>query len=222
MLTSNSSTIIPIKPVRVSAMVESLCPYSRSWMRFGLAPAIEQIGHLVEFELIPFGNLNKETGNCQHGSRECRYNAVMACELALNGSLFQTSLSSAKFNVCVMDECKAANAHPAEDDDACWKRCLSEDIFQAKRQFEAIKTCADREDYKEVMRQRTGPHTFVPWVTVTSIEKTERPERIDFQSALCEIFLKDQVKTDAALAKYCSNKIEFEVEIVRSENPLRM
>merc|ERR1712215_608740 len=65
---------------------ESLCPYSRQFIREEVWPAYQDLADYFDVYFVAYGNA-KTTGSlesgfsieCQHGQRECEGNEVQAC-----------------------------------------------------------------------------------------------------------------------------------------------
>ncbi|CAL4116004.1 unnamed protein product, partial [Meganyctiphanes norvegica] len=73
------------KKVKVSAFFEALCPDSRNFVLAQLYPTYKELKDIMEVEANAFGKAKSEpngTGysfKCQHGSKECHRNMLMAC-----------------------------------------------------------------------------------------------------------------------------------------------
>jgi interferon gamma-inducible protein 30 len=81
------------RPVRVTLFGESRCPFCADWLVKNSQPLIEQIGEIIEFRVVEFGNArrNETTGalSCQHGPSECEANAAFACARAAFSSSYR-------------------------------------------------------------------------------------------------------------------------------------
>merc|ERR1712233_264017 len=73
------------KPL-LGVVYESLCPYSRQFIREQVHPAYTTLSEFFDVEFIAYGGAsthgNAEDGytfDCQHGPRECAGNIVQGC-----------------------------------------------------------------------------------------------------------------------------------------------
>ncbi|KAI1290096.1 Gamma-interferon-inducible lysosomal thiol reductase [Halotydeus destructor] len=81
--------------VKVSVYYETLCPDSIAFIKNQLTPTYNDIGEIMDIELVPYGKAayeERDDGSvifrCQHGSRECYGNTVQACAIKqLNNSI---------------------------------------------------------------------------------------------------------------------------------------
>lgn len=182
------------KPIHIKTEYESLCPYSRMWIIQGLVPAISALDELIDFELIPYGNFRNN--QCHHGADECHYNRVHSCAIINSQERFSLSKTNALFVKCSMINCKDDRT------DDCWESCTSPETA------ESIHTCltnGDAEIFNDEMRDRTGPHDYVPWIFING----KRVERQAFQNELC-LALSDY-KDEPNVKNYCDNIIPVSV-----------
>merc|ERR1711899_124578 len=82
---SVSLTKTDAKPL-LGVVYESLCPYSRQFIREQVHPAYTTLSEFFDVEFIAYGGAsthgNAEDGytfDCQHGPRECAGNIVQGC-----------------------------------------------------------------------------------------------------------------------------------------------
>merc|ERR1711887_234656 len=71
---------------RLDVYYESLCPYSRQFIREEVFPAYQDLSDYFDVFFVAYGNAETtgslESGfsiSCQHGQRECEGNEVQAC-----------------------------------------------------------------------------------------------------------------------------------------------
>merc|ERR1712025_578872 len=106
------------KPL-LSVYYESLCPYSRAFIREEVYPTYQIMSDYFDVEFIAYGNARTygvpgEEGfyiDCQHGDRECTGNIVQACTVNYNQDTFT--------QVYLLN-CMSAASRPEEAGEACY------------------------------------------------------------------------------------------------------
>merc|ERR1711963_188995 len=94
-----SLTKTDAKPL-LGVVYESLCPYSRQFIREQVHPAYTALSEFFDVEFIAYGGAsthgNAEDGytfDCQHGPRECAGNIVQGCTVHhVTGMMMQVEL----------------------------------------------------------------------------------------------------------------------------------
>ena len=81
------------RPVPVVLYGEARCPFCADWLVKNSQALIDQIGGIIEFVAVEFGNARRNASSgeleCQHGASECEANAVFACTRAAFGSSYR-------------------------------------------------------------------------------------------------------------------------------------
>lgn len=76
-------------PVKVGVYFESLCPDSKRFFLKQLIPTHKDIGSIMQLNLVAFGHakvFGADKMICQHGTRECDGNRLMACITTRKGA----------------------------------------------------------------------------------------------------------------------------------------
>jgi len=171
--------------VHVTVYYESLCPYSRAFIREQLHPAFEPLADYIDVLFLPFGKSiienNGESFWCQHGNDECVGNMVQSCGLyALAGN----AIGKANFINCQMEldvdatgqTCAEANGINYETD---IRRCI-EGGLGTLLQIEAERlTHKHRKPYPE----------YVPTVVFNNTfdQDLNNRSKVDFFGLICEL-----------------------------------
>merc|ERR1711920_724999 len=114
---SVSLTKADAKPL-LGVVYESLCPYSRQFIREQVHPAYTALSEFFDVEFIAYGGAsthgNAEDGypfDCQHGPRECAGNIVQGCTVHhVTDMMMQVELLN----------CMSAAAKPEEAGPECF------------------------------------------------------------------------------------------------------
>uniref|UniRef100_A0A914X6W7 Saposin A-type domain-containing protein n=1 Tax=Plectus sambesii TaxID=2011161 RepID=A0A914X6W7_9BILA len=73
-----------MKPIKVTFIYESLCPYCQNYIARNLADLYGRHRSLIELEMVPWGNavVNQDGSfTCNHGEKECEANRLQSCVL---------------------------------------------------------------------------------------------------------------------------------------------
>merc|ERR1712110_693884 len=105
------------KPL-LGVVYESLCPYSRQFIREQVHPAYTTLSEFFDVEFIAYGGAsthgNAEDGytfECQHGPRECAGNIVQGCTVHhVSDMMMQVELLN----------CMSAASKPEEAGEECF------------------------------------------------------------------------------------------------------
>merc|ERR1712080_134828 len=105
------------KPL-LGVVYESLCPYSRQFIREQVHPAYTTLSEFFDVEFIAYGGAsthgNAEDGytfECQHGPRECAGNIVQGCTVHHVPDVL---------NQAYLLNCMCAASHPEKAGQACF------------------------------------------------------------------------------------------------------
>ena len=115
--------------MQVTLYGEARCPFCADWLVKNSQKLIEEIGAIIEFRAVEFGNARRNASGevaCQHGPSECEANALFACTRAAfsgsKGKREATSSSSYRWLdvvVCSERDVFEHAADPSESFDAC-------------------------------------------------------------------------------------------------------
>ena len=154
---------------KIQVYIESLCPDCVNFITRSFKEFYEKVQkpNLVDIEFIPFGNAketyNKETNKyefeCQHKENECYGNLIETCAIQILGRK-----KSYETIICI-----ESNIYNLDDDfDKTLELCLQND----QNALNEVKNCvaSDMGNYYEhQMAQKTGDHSWVPWVVVNGV-----------------------------------------------------
>ena len=170
----NPSSSVP----KIQVYIESLCPDCVNFITKSFKEFYEKVQkpNLVDIEFIPFGNA-KETYNqntkkyefeCQHKENECYGNLIETCTIQILGRK-----KSYETIICI-----ESNIFDLDDDfDKTLELCLSND----KDALQEVKNCVSSDlgnYYEHQMAQKTGEHTWVPWIIVDGVHDVDVENKI--------------------------------------------
>merc|ERR1711970_105652 len=147
---------------RLDVYYESLCPYSRQFIREEVFPAYSTLADYFDVFFIAYGNSDTtgdmESGfsiQCQHGERECVGNVVQACTVKYQPDMWS--------QVYLMN-CMAAAGQPEIAGPACFQE-LGID-------YDPVQACAESQEGQDLhymngeIHHSLSPSAYgVPWPT---------------------------------------------------------
>ncbi len=168
---STAEEVADAPKVDVTLYYESLCPGCHDFILNDLAPALPEIGSIMNVNLIPYGNAKTSSSGvvtCQHGTPECQGNTWSDC---------------------------AIQHYPAFDAHFPFIQCLEQNFNNqlasvqacaktANLDYNLLNTCAtstEGHDLLVAFGKRTGAHSYVPWVLIDGVQSTDD----DFVGAVC-------------------------------------
>ncbi|CAG7828493.1 unnamed protein product [Allacma fusca] len=169
------ATEVPQTKLKVSVYYETLCPFTKHFMKKQLFPVYAKMPEYLNLDFVPYGNTKTKTRNgtvnyrCPHGRWECFGNKLHACVI----SLLEPEVSN-RLIYCTMTQRWPPTAGP---------RCASKHNVS----FALIKHCAESEVGTLLMRQNEARTKAlkptlagVPWVTIDDVWRKSDDDRIDF------------------------------------------
>lgn len=164
--------------VKLAVYYESLCPDSRRFFLDQLVPTFGQLGQIIEPLLVPFGHARVLGDNklvCQHGSRECEGNRLMACIQNRAGAQHQAAIPALG--------CVFAGEPP--------KECVEK--FLPNATYDDIDKCKGSEESYLMMiknEQLTGKVSYVPRITVNGEWSHDIQSNFEFElkSNICNTY----------------------------------
>ena len=162
---------------QIDVYVESLCPdcvdfIEGSFAEFYKYENNEQLG-IVNF--IPFGNAEEKWNEskqkweftCQHGENECYGNLIETCAINVLGRV-----ESYEVIMCIEKYISSMG----KDFDKTLQKCVTD-----KTKLTNIQTCVTSDignEYQHEMAQKTGDHSYVPWILVDGVHDTTAENKI--------------------------------------------
>lgn len=164
--------------VKVEVNLESLCPDSRRFVSRQLLPTFNDVGDIMQVDIIPFGHARTLGNNrmiCQHGARECEGNRRMACVISRakgdQKQIIQTIGCLFKFE-------------PP-------KQCIEQNLPGVS--YEDIEKCKESNESYAMMEEnekRTGRIDYVPRIKIDDKFSEELQEEAEnnLKRAVCNSF----------------------------------
>lgn len=143
------------KGVDITLYYEAFCPGCHEFIGGDLSNSIEEIGEIMNVELIPYGNARPDSKGviqCQHGEKECAANIWDAC--AIEHYEFETHW---KFIQCM----EANWIHQLDRVESC--------ATAAEIDYTQLSVCATGDEGKTLlakMGSKTNKHSYVPWIII--------------------------------------------------------
>ena len=168
---------------KITIYVESLCPFCLQLITTVYKEFRDTVTkpNLAEVEFITFGNAkevyNTETKKyeftCQHGENECYGNLVETCAIQTLGKVqgYDTL-------ICIESNIVSFGINF----DKALEFCLQND----QENLELVKECVTSDLgnlYQHEMAQKTGNHSWVPWVMVDGVHDLDAEDKI-FESLI--------------------------------------
>lgn len=166
-------------PIQLGVYFESLCPDSKRFFLDQLIPAYNDIGGIMQLNLVPFGHARVLGPNkmiCQHGARECDGNRLMACIATQPGATDKNSLETIG---CVFESKNA----PEE----CVNKYLGADSYS---EVEKCKNSTDSYRLMVTYAAETGRPSYVPHLKFNGEHSEAIQEGLEFnlKRYVCEHF----------------------------------
>jgi len=173
--------------VHFALYYESLCPGCKVMVEDQLWPTYQQIGSIINLDLVPYGNAHEtQDGDswiftCQHGPEECLGNLIETCSIHVSGGIN----ASFPFIACMEmsdQSIKDSASQCAKDhgvDLSAIMQCVNGPVGNKLEHAMAVKT-----------DQLDPPHHFVPWVTLNGEHTDEIQERAqsDLLGLICDTY----------------------------------
>ncbi|XP_041360999.1 gamma-interferon-inducible lysosomal thiol reductase-like [Gigantopelta aegis] len=175
-------------PVNFTLYYESLCPDCKHFMTTMLYRVFQQIGHIMNLSLVPYGNAREtKEGNhwkfeCQHGKQECVGNVIETCAIRLVNNIPKVF----GFIHCMEKSIKLP-LHAA-------KQCAK---MYPNIPLNKVLLCANGtqgNEWEHQMALQTQalqpPHQYVPWVTLNGIhtEEIQNEAEKDLLKLICDTY----------------------------------
>lgn len=161
--------------VKVDMYSESLCPGCESYTISEVAPAIQNVGTIMDFMLYAYGNAQeKQSGSqwvytCQHGTGECAGNMYEACSVEHYPTVVNGTPTWFPFFLCMERSGNAGSASVAQ-------KCAADN----KLDWNVISKCAgsnppqgSSDDGNPLMHNiavatnsLVPPHQWTPWIVM--------------------------------------------------------
>jgi len=189
--------------VKVSAYYETLCPDSIHFVKTQLWPTHNEIGDIIEVDLVPYGKASYQElpdgsviFRCQHGARECHGNKVQACALSI---LNDTDLTLA------FVYCMESQRFP----DRAGQKCAERLNINWPPIDECSTGSAGEQDLLALGKRTEQQHlNFVPWINIDDVHTTDNQDEAlhNLKGVVCKAYKGNS--PPPACAKYLSTTEE--------------
>ena len=163
---------------KIQVYIESLCPDCVNFITKSFKDFYDQVSkpNLAEIEFIPFGNAeeayNETTGKwdftCQHKENECYGNLIETCVIQNLGRV-----NSYEKIICIESNIENFDLNFDNTLEYCFKNDTDT--------LNEVKKCVDSDlgnYYEHQMAQKTGDHTWVPYILVDGVHDVQVENQI--------------------------------------------